>query len=293
MGSSSSQGGWAASSSASSGPSASELGYAAGVALAQQDSASAERVEPVVVVDATPVAVPAADQAGSSSSSSSSQSQQQEVSVAGPSEIEPVVEDVARAPPAELGECVICLGELGSEDGPLSTLVCNHTFHKSCVDEWLSKDGRCPTCRRRIQEVAPPPERALPDLPAILGNAASLHSMTILMLDSRRLMMLATMEAALAVLVMSYIADLISPALMIIASSVTFAGASHYMAKSIGAARPILTINALYHVYLMAKIVHVHNVREPPMPPLPLLPKHPASTPPPAPFPVTPSPPRC
>ena len=32
----------------------------------------------------------------------------------------------------------------------------------------------------------------------MLGNAASLHTMTLLMVDSRRLMMLATMEAALA-----------------------------------------------------------------------------------------------
>lgn len=55
---------------------------------------------------------------------------------------------------------------------------------------------------------------------------------------------------------MSYVADLISPALMILASAVTFLGASHYLAKSIGAARPLLSINALYHIYLMARIVH-------------------------------------
>ena len=55
---------------------------------------------------------------------------------------------------------------------------------------------------------------------------------------------------------MSYVADLISPALMILAASVTFLGASHYLARSIGAARPILAINALYHIYLMARIVH-------------------------------------
>ena len=55
---------------------------------------------------------------------------------------------------------------------------------------------------------------------------------------------------------MSYVPDPISPALMILASAVTFLGASHYLAKSIGAARPVLAINALYHIYLMARIVH-------------------------------------
>lgn len=55
---------------------------------------------------------------------------------------------------------------------------------------------------------------------------------------------------------MSYVADLISPALMILAAAITFLGASHYLARSIGAARPVLAINALYHIYLMARIVH-------------------------------------
>ena len=55
---------------------------------------------------------------------------------------------------------------------------------------------------------------------------------------------------------MSYVADLLSPALMILAAAVTFIGASHYLTKTIAAARPILAINGLYHIYLMARIVH-------------------------------------
>ena len=55
---------------------------------------------------------------------------------------------------------------------------------------------------------------------------------------------------------MSYVSDLLSPALMIMASAVTFLGASHYLAKSIASARPILAVNGLYHIYLMARIVH-------------------------------------
>ena len=214
-----------------------------------------------------------------------------------------VAEDATPIEPSAQTECVICLGELVDPNGtgegePTTTLVCGHAFHTSCVDEWLSKDGRCPTCRRQIQEVV---QRPQPTLSVLDGSAdrASLQSMSILMLDSRRLMMLATMEAALAVrcsthtpspsalgsridvlrcsgaaslapdcshppispsasqvLVMSYVSDLLSPALMILAAAVTFVGASHYLSRCIGAARPVLAINALYHVYLMAHIFH-------------------------------------
>jgi hypothetical protein len=100
---------------------------------------------------------------------------------------------------AEPGECVICLGELDDEED-ITTTECNHTFHTACVEEWLSKDGRCPTCRRQLREVVPPPTMpALPFLPHDAATRASLQNMAILMLESRRLMMLATMEAALAV----------------------------------------------------------------------------------------------
>jgi len=165
----------------------------------------------------------------------------------------------------EANECVICLGEL-EDPATTDTLICGHAFHAACVSEWLSKDGRCPTCRRQIREVVvqqvPMPSGlgglgglGLPDM----ASRASMHSMAILMLESRRLMMLATMEAALAVLVMSYVSDLLSPALMILAAGVTFIGASHYLSKSIAAARPILAINGFYHIYLMVNIVIGHQ----------------------------------
>ena len=160
----------------------------------------------------------------------------------------------------EPSECVICLGEMGADGDPTRTLVCGHTFHISCVEEWLSKDGRCPTCRHQIQEVT----RPLPTVTALpegFASRTSMQSMAILMLESRRLMMLSTMEAALAVLVTSYVTDpyLLSPALMIIAAATTFVGASNYLAKSIAAARPVLALNGLYHVYLIAGIVHAQQ----------------------------------
>ena len=100
----------------------------------------------------------------------------------------------AEADDSMLGECVICLGDLGDDGAPTTTLICNHKFHQSCVNEWLNKDGRCPTCRRQIRAVAPPPSLARNG-----PTQATMHSMAMLMLESRRLMMLATMEAALAV----------------------------------------------------------------------------------------------
>ena len=209
--------------------------------------------------------------------------------------------------PPPSSECVICLGEIdvAAGDPSVNTLICGHAFHAECISEWLSKDGRCPTCRRQIQEVASHAQRHGPEvqLPNDVLNRASMQSMAMLMLESRRLMMLATMEAALAVcpapspsrlptqlvrfrplpdhaqhtrsntgsrcpraalaqvLVMSYVSDpyLLSPALMLIAAAVTFMGASHYLAKPIAAARPLLGINGLYHVYLIAGIVHAQQ----------------------------------
>jgi len=47
--------------------------------------------------------------------------------------------------------CAICLGDF--EDGDeLRRLPCQHQqFHRSCVDHWLAKAGRCPLCIADIQ----------------------------------------------------------------------------------------------------------------------------------------------
>ena len=97
-------------------------------------------------------------------------------------------------------------------------------------------------------------------------------------------MMFATMEAALSVLVMSYIADLLSPALMLLAACITFYGASQFSPKArlihrtcgappppppltaytsppqaVAICRPILGLNVVYHLYLVARLVHQHE----------------------------------
>jgi hypothetical protein len=65
-------------------------------------------------------------------------------------------------PPSDiLDPCVICLEDLlpGAEVG---VLKCSHTFHISCLEDWLNKAGRlswkeerradCPVCRVVVEE---------------------------------------------------------------------------------------------------------------------------------------------
>jgi len=155
--------------------------------------------------------------------------------------------------PSEAAECVICLSEVGP-DG--TTLDCQHRFHEACITEWLDKDGRCPVCRHQVREPVATLFDGIDQLPNGIGGLRSLASTGLLILDSRRLMMLGTMEAALAILVMSYVADLLSPALMIMAAVILFFGASYYLPRVTYVARPILFLNATYHVYILSHIIY-------------------------------------
>eukprot|EP01135_Chromosphaera_perkinsii_P010538 Nk52_evm48s2152 gene=Nk52_evmTU48s2152 len=47
------------------------------------------------------------------------------------------------------GECPICMEEY-EEGDPVRTLPCLHTFHKSCVDDWLARSFTCPSCQINI-----------------------------------------------------------------------------------------------------------------------------------------------
>jgi hypothetical protein len=50
-------------------------------------------------------------------------------------------------------ECPICFEffEELDEDLLLCTLKCGHSYHKKCVNDWLSKDNTCPNCRIQIK----------------------------------------------------------------------------------------------------------------------------------------------
>ncbi|XP_042400704.1 E3 ubiquitin-protein ligase ATL41-like [Zingiber officinale] len=44
-------------------------------------------------------------------------------------------------------ECAVCLEKLEAGDCCRRLPACNHVFHSRCVDSWLRRSSRCPTCR--------------------------------------------------------------------------------------------------------------------------------------------------
>lgn len=50
--------------------------------------------------------------------------------------------------------CVICLEELGDQDGRLKWPSCTHIFHRSCLETWRKNQVTCPTCRAEDPELA-------------------------------------------------------------------------------------------------------------------------------------------
>lgn len=44
------------------------------------------------------------------------------------------------------GECIICIDDYGEEE--IRMLPCLHTFHKKCIDRWITTSHRmeCPIC---------------------------------------------------------------------------------------------------------------------------------------------------
>jgi len=48
--------------------------------------------------------------------------------------------------------CVICLAEFKMGER-LRTLSCNHTFHMTCLDNWLESHTTCPLCNHQLETV--------------------------------------------------------------------------------------------------------------------------------------------
>ena len=46
--------------------------------------------------------------------------------------------------------CNICLEELKEGDTIRKLNHCSHTFHKDCIDEWLSRVPACPICKHEL-----------------------------------------------------------------------------------------------------------------------------------------------
>uniref|UniRef100_A0A1B6F5P3 BRCA1-associated protein n=1 Tax=Cuerna arida TaxID=1464854 RepID=A0A1B6F5P3_9HEMI len=64
------------------------------------------------------------------------------------SHIESVTEEEAQVPPAlytELPTCPVCLERMDESVDGVLTILCNHSFHGSCLSKW--GDTTCPVCR--------------------------------------------------------------------------------------------------------------------------------------------------
>ncbi|KAJ4958422.1 hypothetical protein NE237_025533 [Protea cynaroides] len=55
-------------------------------------------------------------------------------------------------------ECAICLVEFQDNDEIRLLTVCNHVFHRNCIDEWFGNHTTCPLCRKSLlpPEISPP-----------------------------------------------------------------------------------------------------------------------------------------
>lgn len=64
----------------------------------------------------------------------------------------------------ETGYCSICQDDLKEGERIRTIASCQHLFHATCLDEWLSRKPECPMCRKSI------PVRDLDALRTILQN---------------------------------------------------------------------------------------------------------------------------
>jgi Ring finger domain len=49
-------------------------------------------------------------------------------------------------------ECAICSGDFENNDVMFKYPVCNHEFHRECVDVWMNIKLQCPLCRKKFRE---------------------------------------------------------------------------------------------------------------------------------------------
>jgi len=48
-------------------------------------------------------------------------------------------------------ECQMCLGDYEVKD-KVMRLPCLHVYHAQCLEQWLMKSGKCPSCKMDIAE---------------------------------------------------------------------------------------------------------------------------------------------
>ena len=51
----------------------------------------------------------------------------------------------------ENNSCAVCLCDMKDDEICRKTL-CNHVFHKDCIDPWMNKHKNCPLCRHNLEK---------------------------------------------------------------------------------------------------------------------------------------------
>ncbi len=77
-----------------------------------------------------------------------------ETEVAGKQEAAVQKVDMATQTEPRDAMCVVCQEDWSDKNKPECTLPCGHTFHSTCILDWLVKNGNntCPTCRTAVIE---------------------------------------------------------------------------------------------------------------------------------------------
>ena len=48
--------------------------------------------------------------------------------------------------------CIVCIGEFEKDENVLLFPGCKHPYHYNCIETWLTKKVKCPTCRSSMRE---------------------------------------------------------------------------------------------------------------------------------------------
>jgi len=49
-------------------------------------------------------------------------------------------------------KCMVCFETFEAGES-MRTLPCLHSFHRKCIDRWLSRSKKCPVCNTRVDEL--------------------------------------------------------------------------------------------------------------------------------------------
>ena len=69
--------------------------------------------------------------------------------------------------------CSVCQDSILAADACRRLTVCQHAYHRTCIDQWFTRSVFCPSCRHDIRitsprlQAAPTPETPLPPLPPL------------------------------------------------------------------------------------------------------------------------------